>query len=66
MCGRFTVTTNKFEKWKPAFPGLIARQWLGPRFNVAPTQPVPAVLNSQPDEIQWIRWGLVPTPNTSR
>ncbi len=42
------------------FPNLIARHWLGPRFNVAPAQPVPAVLNSMPGEVQWIRWGLVP------
>lgn len=60
MCGRFTVTTSKFDKWISAFPNLIARHWQGPRFNIAPTQPVPAVLAASPDEICWIRWGLVP------
>ena len=59
MCGRFTITTKR-DKLTDTFPKLIAKEWFGPRFNIAPTQPVPAVLNAAPNEIQWIRWGLVP------
>lgn len=59
MCGRFTITTKR-DKLTDTFPKLIAKEWFGPRYNVAPSQPVPAILNSNPNELLWIRWGLVP------
>jgi putative SOS response-associated peptidase YedK len=67
MCGRYTLTT-------PA--GILAEVFrltdvpdLGPRYNVAPTQLVPAVRASQGGEptfehtsreLAQLRWGLVP------
>ncbi len=60
MCGRFTVTTpvedlvREFGLEPPAEP-------LPPRFNVAPTQPVPAIVSDAPRQLSLLRWGLVPS-----
>ena len=63
MCGRFTLRS-------PA--GVVAEQFalfevppFAPRFNIAPSQPVPvvrlALRGPQPQrELVWLRWGLVP------
>jgi putative SOS response-associated peptidase YedK len=60
MCGRFTITahpaalTQLFEL--PAVPELP------PRYNVAPTQPVPVVrLGEKGRELSILRWGLIPS-----
>jgi putative SOS response-associated peptidase YedK len=60
MCGRFTLHTEK---------ELLARRFrvdldgveLAPRYNVAPTQPVPGIrLRDGAREARAMRWGLVP------
>ena len=60
MCGRFVITSSPesirwllaYEDW-PNFP---------PRFNVAPTQPVPIVrLEAGRRRFVLMRWGLVPS-----
>jgi putative SOS response-associated peptidase YedK len=57
MCGRYTVT-------RPAAIedelGLDLALELAPRYNVAPTQPVPVISNDAPRTIQLYRWGLIP------
>ncbi len=55
MCGRFTLTLRAEE----------VRQVLGdgewqPRYNIAPTQQVAALLNEERAVVRWLRWGLVP------
>jgi putative SOS response-associated peptidase YedK len=60
VCGRFTLTTP---------PELIAEHFglddvppLGPRYNIAPTQPVPVVRKTaQGRRLEMLRWGLVPS-----
>jgi putative SOS response-associated peptidase YedK len=64
MCGRFTLRA-------PA--SVVAEQFalfelppFTPRFNIAPSQPVPVVRLSpqQPQprrELAWLRWGLIPS-----
>ena len=60
MCGRFTVATpveelaREFGFEPPAEP-------LPLRFNVAPTQPVPALTSDDPGHLSLLRWGLVPS-----
>ena len=64
MCGRFTLRASA---------GTVAEQFavfelppFTPRFNIAPTQPVPVVrIDPQPTEprrqLVWLRWGLIPS-----
>jgi putative SOS response-associated peptidase YedK len=59
MCGRFTVAVDPqllAERFNVALPADI-----GPRFNVAPTDPVLAVTErSAGRELMVARWGLIP------
>jgi len=59
MCGRFALSakTKDIEK---LFPQLKSNEELKPRYNIAPTQPIAAILNSSPNEISFIKWGLIP------
>ncbi len=65
MCGRFTIKTG-LEDLLEAFPFLEApseddvAEVLAPRYNAAPTQPVPAARDSTGARIESLRWGLVP------
>ncbi len=59
MCGRFTIKA-KTEQLHEAVRGLTITEWRGPRYNVAPTQPVPTVRNLEGRRVEWLRWGLVP------
>ena len=60
MCGRFSFTQlaqTVAEKFQ-----LTEVPSLSPRYNIAPTQPVPAVLATEETERQFkmLRWGLIP------
>jgi putative SOS response-associated peptidase YedK len=65
MCGRFTLKTSG-KVMAQAF-GLAEEPTLQPRYNIAPTQPVPIirVLRANPEtkqrELVPLRWGLVPS-----
>ncbi len=68
MCGRFALTARTDQT--AAFLGLAELEDFPPRYNIAPTQPVLAVLSSgprepfsnRPDRIALlVRWGLIPT-----
>lgn len=58
MCGRYTniapgpVLEKRFEA---AFAADAA-----PTYNAAPSQQLPVILNTAPDQIQLLQWGLVP------
>jgi len=61
MCGRYALTDlkalvkdNRFQL--EAFPSNLS-----PRYNIAPSQPVSAILNQAPRELQFVRWGLIPS-----
>ncbi|MCC7446715.1 MAG: SOS response-associated peptidase [Anaerolineae bacterium] len=59
MCGRYTITadpTQLAERFNAALPSELIQ----PRFNVAPTQSLPVLLNEGEREIQLLRWGLIP------
>jgi putative SOS response-associated peptidase YedK len=62
VCGRFTNVANADELVERfgarLVPGFSERH--EPRFNVAPTQPVPVVVPAEGLELRRMRWGLVP------
>ena len=60
MCGRLTITTKDKAKLTAVFPNLVIPDWPGPRYNVAPSQDVAAILNERPNALAWVRWGLIP------
>jgi putative SOS response-associated peptidase YedK len=64
MCGRYTLTRN--EQIVEDFEAVLALSaaqdpWWKPRYNVAPTQPAPVVIQRDDARtIELMRWGLVP------
>jgi putative SOS response-associated peptidase YedK len=56
VCGRFTASDPQriSLEFQLPFPAGL------PRFNVAPTQEVPAILNRLPKEISFVRFGFSP------
>ncbi len=42
-------------------PGLKVEGELPPRYNIAPSQEIAAVLNDEKNELSMLRWGLVPS-----
>lgn len=65
MCGRFAFTTPLAILAK-AFPdfqmpdGSMPENW-EPSYNIAPTQLVPVVANTPELQIDFFRWGLIPS-----
>ncbi len=59
MCGRYIITADgqqlalRFGAEPPA-AGVAAR------YNAAPTQQLPVIVNAEPSAIQLLNWGLVP------
>ena len=59
MCGRFTIRSSP-QKVAEVF-GLSELPLFEPRYNVAPTQQVPAVrLQDDRRQLGFLRWGLIP------
>lgn len=59
MCGRFTLFTDP-ELLAERFQASLPADELRPRYNAAPTQQLPVILNDGPPAIQLLQWGLVP------
>jgi putative SOS response-associated peptidase YedK len=59
MCGRFTLAYKTKELQLALGLPEVNLDWQL-RYNIAPSQPVAAILNSAPDKIEFLRWGLVP------
>ena len=60
MCGRFTLTIDPGEL-QEAFPGLTSINNFAPRYNIAPTQPVAVIPNSNNPQLDFYLWGLIPS-----
>lgn len=60
MCGRFTLAIEP-EELQSEFqiPDLPA-EWRQ-RYNIAPTQPVAAILDAKSRRVEFLHWGLVPS-----
>ncbi len=60
MCGRYTITADaqqlalRFGAEPPPAAGVAAR------YNAAPSQQLPVIVNAEPTAIQLLTWGLVP------
>ena len=72
MCGRFGLTRspNRLVGGLVGHPGRLPDDVARPRFNIAPTQRVLAVVNEEPLALMRLRWGLIPpespTPDPGR
>ena len=58
MCGRFVITSPP-ESLRRLF-GYFEQPNFPPRYNVAPTQPIPVVINDNGRHFRLMRWGLWP------
>lgn len=61
MCGRFSIFADP-ERLAERFDASLPEEGLLARYNAAPTQNLPVILNEDVDgrRIQLLRWGLVP------
>ncbi|MBD3251669.1 SOS response-associated peptidase [Candidatus Uhrbacteria bacterium] len=59
MCGRYTIhdDINKLEEW---FGAEFEDDTYRKRYNAAPGNSLPVILNTEPQLIQMIRWGMEP------
>lgn len=62
MCGRFTLTvsTDALQKqftWLKVPEGAET----GPRYNIAPSQPIAVVANTGENTLDFFQWGLIPS-----
>jgi len=60
MCGRFTLTVSP-EELQAAFPNFDIPVDIPPSYNIAPSQPIPVVVNDGKNQLDFYRWGLIPS-----
>ena len=58
MCGRFVITSAP-EALRQLF-GYLEQPNFPPRYNIAPTQPIPVVMSENGRHFRLMRWGLWP------
>src|SRR5919108_3290276 len=59
MCGRFSVAYDR-EVLEARFQAAFDESLFQPRYNAAPSQALPVILNTEPDTIKRLAWGLRP------
>jgi putative SOS response-associated peptidase YedK len=59
MCGRFTLTVDTAQL-QAAFAGFEFPSQVGPRYNIAPSQPVLVLPNDGKNKADFFTWGLIP------
>jgi putative SOS response-associated peptidase YedK len=60
MCGRFTLTADPAQL-QESFPEVSFPPQSGPRFNIAPSQPVLVLPNDAKNMADYYVWGLIPS-----
>ena len=60
MCGRYSLTADE-EQVQARFVARIPSGAQAARYNIAPTQPVWALVHAQEPRIVALRWGLIPS-----
>jgi putative SOS response-associated peptidase YedK len=60
MCGRYTLVAAP-EAIQQAFDLESVPSGLTPRYNIAPTQPIPVITNQSPRALTFVTWGLIPS-----
>ncbi len=61
MCGRYTLTTNKVKIAEEFHLHDVQLRELPPQYNIAPSQPVPVLIEKPELQLQLFRWGLIPS-----
>lgn len=59
MCGRYSFSTSKIAVEKQL--RIDVNEALSPNYNIAPTQQGLVLANDQPNTLQSMRWGLIPS-----
>ena len=59
MCGRFTVTADA-EELEERFGARVDKNQYNKRYNAAPSQQLPVITNSDQENVQFLKWGLIP------
>jgi len=59
MCGRFTLTLEASEIQLELGIEELPESWHS-RYNIAPSQDVAIVRNTETGKLSWARWGLIP------
>ena len=59
MCGRYTISIA-IEVLEQRFQAVRSREGLAPTYNAAPSQALPVICNTHPQEITVSAWGFVP------
>lgn len=59
MCGRFTITLEPAFFQQEFELGKMPSEWQ-PRYNVAPSQEIPVVIDGDKRDVTLMRWGLIP------
>jgi putative SOS response-associated peptidase YedK len=60
MCGRFSLATDQ-KTLAETFTEFEIPEELGPRYNIAPSQPVAVVVNNGQNKVEFFQWGLIPS-----
>lgn len=60
MCGRFTITLEPAFFQQELALGKMPSEW-HPRYNAAPSQEIPAVIDGTNRDVSMLRWGLIPS-----
>jgi len=60
MCGRFTLTLDP-DQLQDLFPWATIPHDIAPRYNIAPTQPVAVIPNTEKPRLEYFIWGLIPS-----
>ncbi len=60
MCGRFTLTAD-LEQLAERFSFRAANLSFQPHYNIAPSQPVLAIIGAEERRAGFLRWGLIPS-----
>jgi putative SOS response-associated peptidase YedK len=60
MCGRYTITESPNEL-AARFRAALAGVGFAPRYNAAPTQVLPVVVDEDGRRLALMRWGLIPS-----
>ncbi len=59
MCGRFTIAIEPAEIVEEFELEEIPSDWVQ-RYNVAPSQRIPAITHASDRKIEYLKWGLIP------
>jgi putative SOS response-associated peptidase YedK len=63
MCGRYRLSRRK-QIVEEHFDSVSGEEDWGPRYNIAPTQPIPVIRQNPKEprrELSLMRWGLIPS-----